>query len=291
MEFGIFSFCTSNYSLLKFTIIEGINKIGILGTGWLGLPLAKDLLKKGFSVRGSTTSEEKLPLLNTEGIEPYLVKVASEGISGDIDSFLKETDVLIVDIPPGLRKDPNLDFSGAIGKLSEAIEKLGVKKVLFVSSISVYEETESFKIYTEDTQPNATSRSGQELASAERILLENATFETTVLRFGGLLGAGRHPVKYLAGRKNLTNPLGPVNLIHQQDCIGIIFKILEKDIFGEIFNAVYPLNPPKEEYYLKKAKELGLELPEFDHSKPSVGKIISASKVMRELGYEFVEPI
>ena len=262
-------------------------RIAILGTGWLGIPLAKELLKKGFPVRGSTTSEEKLPLLKESGIDPYLIKVTSDEISGDVDKFLEEADVLIVDIPPGLRKNPELDFSGGIEKLSESIKKAGIKKVLFVSSISVYEETESFKIYTEDTQPNATSRSGQELASAERILLGDPLFDTTVLRFGGLIGAERHPVKYLAGRKNLSNRLGPVNLIHQQDCIGIILKILEKDIFGEVFNAVYPLNPPKEEYYLKKAKELGLELPEFDHSKPSVGKIISASKVMRELEYEF----
>ena len=268
-----------------------IKQIAILGVGWLGMPLAKELLKKGFSVKGSTTSIEKLPLLKEAEIEPYLIKVASEGISGDINKFLQETDVLIVDIPPGLRRNPELDFSGGIRKLSQAIEKAGVKKVLFVSSISVYEETESFKIYTEDTEPNATSRSGQELAFAERILLEAPLFDTTVLRFGGLIGAGRHPIKYMAGRKNLANPLGPVNLIHEEDCIGIILKILEKGIFGKVYNAVYPLNPPKEEYYLKKAKELGLELPEFDHSKPSVGKIISASKVMRELEYEFIAMI
>lgn len=265
--------------------------VSILGTGWLGLPLAKTLLKKGYSVKGSTTSEEKLPQLKSEGVDPYLVHVKPEGVKGDVKEFFKDSDILIVDIPPGLRKDPNLDFAGSIQKLASEIEKAGVKKVLFVSSISVYEETESFKIYTEATAPNATSRNGSELAKAENILLENCFFKTTILRFGGLMGAGRHPVKYMAGRKNLSNPLGPVNLIHQKDCIGIIESLLEKDIFGEVFNAVYPLNPPKEQYYRKKAEESGLEMPEFDHSKPSVGKIISASKVMRELEYEFREKI
>lgn len=265
--------------------------IAILGTGWLGLPLAKTLLEQGYSVKGSATSEGKLAALTSEGIDAFVIKVAAEGISGEIESFLKDVDILIIDIPPGLRKDPERDFSGGIRKLSEAIEKAGVKKVLFVSSISVYEETESFKIYTEATRPNAEGRSGKELFSAERILMENNSFDTSVLRFGGLLGGERHPVKYLAGRKNLSNPLGPVNLIHQNDCIGIILKILEKDKFGEVYNAVYPLNPPKEEYYQKRAAEFGLEPPQFDHSKPSEGKIISASKVMRELEYEFREKI
>lgn len=266
-------------------------RIAILGTGWLGMPLAKMLLKNGFSVRGSTTSEEKLPLLKAAGIDSFLIKVAVEGISGDISGFLKKIDVLIIDIPPGLRKNPELDFSGGIQKLSEAIEKSVVKKVIFVSSVAVYEDTDSFKIYTEATAPNATSRSGMELIAAEKILLQNSNFDTTVIRFGGLIGAGRHPVKYLAGRTGLANPLGPVNLIHMRDCLRVIKKVLEKDIFGEVYNAVYPLNSPKEKYYLEKAREAGLEEPVFDHSKASVGKIISASKVMRELGVEFEEKI
>ncbi|MGB7843354.1 MAG: NAD(P)H-binding protein [Salinimicrobium sp.] len=264
-----------------------MKNISILGTGWLGLPLAKALLEKGYSVKGSTTSKGKLPVLSAAGIEAFVLKVAAEGISGEIKNFLKDTEVLIVDIPPGLRKNPKLDFSGAVQKLSEAVEKSGVKKLLFVSSVSVYEDTESFSIYTEDTAPNATSAAGRELAASEEILFKNALFDTTVLRFGGLIGAGRHPVKYLAGRKHLPNPLGPVNLIHQKDCIGIILKLLENGIFGGVYNAVYPMNPPREKYYLQKAREAGLELPEFDHSKASVGKVISASKLMRELEYEF----
>ncbi|MDX1753168.1 MAG: NAD(P)H-binding protein [Salinimicrobium sediminis] len=257
----------------------------------MGLPLAKMLLAEGFSVKGSTTSAEKLPTLRNAGIKPYQIKVTSEGIEGDIADFLTATDVLVVDFPPGLRKDPKMDYSGAIRLLSEAVETSGVKKVIFVSSISVYEETENFTIYTEDTEPNASSASGKALISAEKIMLQNSVFDTTIIRFGGLIGAGRHPVKYLAGRSALANPLGPVNLIHLKDCLQVIKKLLENDIFGEIYNAVYPLNPPREKYYKEKAREAGLEEPHFDHSKPSVGKVISASKGMRELGVEFQQGI
>ena len=265
--------------------------IAILGCGWLGLPLAVLLKEKGYAVKGSTTSAEKLPLLSSKGIHPFLIKVSAEKISGDIADFLTEVEVLIIDIPPGLRKNPNLEFSGGIKKLSIAIEKAGVKKVLFVSSISVYSETEEFTIYSEDTLPNATSRAGKQLISAEKILQENGFFETSVIRFGGLIGAGRHPVKYLAGRKGLANPLGPVNLIHQKDCLRVIDEVVENDIFGEVYNSVYPLNPSREQYYREKAREANLEEPLFDHSKPSVGKTISVSKVMRELGVEFKERI
>lgn len=244
-------------------------------------------MAEGFSVKGSTTSAEKLPVLKQAGIDAFQIKVTAEGVEGNIQDFFSKNGILIVDFPPGLRKNPEVNYSEAIKKLAEAIETSGVKKVIFVSSISVYEETESFPVYTEDTQPNATSASGKEIISAEKILLENAIFDTTVIRFGGLIGAGRHPVKYLAGRSGLANPLGPVNLIHLQDCLRVIKKVLENDIFGEVYNAVFPSNPPKKQYYQQKAREMELELPQFDHSRPSVGKVISASKVMRELGVEF----
>ena len=52
-----------------------MTKISILGCGWLGFPLAKALITKGFSVNGSTTSVEKLPILENSGISPFLINV------------------------------------------------------------------------------------------------------------------------------------------------------------------------------------------------------------------------
>ena len=48
-------------------------KIAIIGCGWLGLPLAKKLIKENFIVKGSTTSKEKISVLKTEKIEPFLI--------------------------------------------------------------------------------------------------------------------------------------------------------------------------------------------------------------------------
>ena len=49
---------------------EERKKIAILGCGWLGLPLAKSLLSKGYKVKGSTTSESKLEILENAGVLP-----------------------------------------------------------------------------------------------------------------------------------------------------------------------------------------------------------------------------
>jgi nucleoside-diphosphate-sugar epimerase len=126
---------------------------------------------------------------------------------------------------------------------------------------------------------------GKQLLAAENLLQNH--FKTTVIRFGGLIGDNRHPIRFLTGRQNLENPDAPINLIHQTDCIGIIEKIIEQDCFGETFNAVTPFHPSRKYYYTQKATEFNLPLPEFDESNPSVGKTILSDKIAAVLGYSF----
>jgi len=267
-----------------------MKQISILGCGWLGFPLAKSLLQKGFLVNGSTTTLEKIPVLENAGIDTFQIVLSEEEINGDIDNFLSNSEILIIDIPPKLRGNSSENFIQKIKNFIPFIEKSSVEKVIFVSSTSVYSDAISIDLITEETIPNPDTESGKQLLEAEKLLQNNSNFTTTVIRFGGLIGENRHPIKFLAGRENLENPEAPINLIHQLDCIGILEGILEKNCFGETFNAVAPFHPSRKVYYSKKAMELDLPLPKFDESKPSVGKIISSEKVMTVLGYEFQKP-
>lgn len=47
----------------------------IIGCGWLGLPLAERLVAEGYTVKGSTTSVDKLSLLRQKGIDAYLLQL------------------------------------------------------------------------------------------------------------------------------------------------------------------------------------------------------------------------
>jgi nucleoside-diphosphate-sugar epimerase len=270
-----------------------MKNICILGCGWLGLPLAKSLLDKGFLVKGSTTSIEKITLLESNGIHAFQITLSENEIQGDLQSFLKNSEILIIDIPPKLRENSNENFVSKIQNLIPFIENSKIEKIIFISSTSVYaDETSTTLSVTELTKPQPETESGKQLLKAENLLLRSTNFKTTVIRFGGLIGENRHPIHFLAGRKNIENPDAPINLIHQLDCIGIIEEILrqaqnDKLGFGEIFNAVAPFHPTRKTYYSEKALELNLLLPEFDESKPSVGKIISSEKVETVLGYHF----
>ena len=79
-------------------------KVSILGCGWLGFTLAKKLIEIGFEVKGSTTSEKKLDLLKSYKIEPFLLELSETKISDSVTEFLYNSEILIINIPPGLRK-------------------------------------------------------------------------------------------------------------------------------------------------------------------------------------------
>ncbi|MXN91859.1 NAD(P)H-binding protein [Flavobacterium sp. Sd200] len=259
-------------------------QISILGCGWLGLPLAKAFITQGVSVKGSITSPEKLSTLKQVGIEPYLINLSPEA-PANLNDFLSGSGVLIISIPPKLRSGHGESYTDKIEGIIPQIEKSSIGKVLFVSSTSVYADDNT--VVTEDTLPNPETESGRQILEAEQILSGNTGFKTTVLRFAGLIGPDRHPIKQLAGKQNLANPLAPVNLIHQDDCIGIILKIIEKNIWGENFNAAYPLHPVRELYYTQKAVEFGLPAPTFNSENASVGKTILSDKLIKALNYKF----
>jgi nucleoside-diphosphate-sugar epimerase len=273
-------------------------KISILGCGWLGLPLAKSLLSKGYEVKGSTTSESKLEVLKNAGILPFQIQLETHQIIGTIEDFLNETNVLIIDIPPGLRSEisslEEMTFVNKIKTLIPFIEKSGIQNVIFVSSTSVYGDSFPFLEITEETKPNPDTESGKQLFVSENLLQNNIYFKTTIIRFGGLLGDERHPITFLAGKTNVENPDAPVNLIQREDCIGIIEKILnqvEYDNWGETFNAVAPQHPTRKAYYQKKAELFNLPLPTFAEHSESKGKMISSKKVETILGYSFQKEI
>lgn len=266
-------------------------QISIVGCGWLGLPLAKTLIKKGFKIKGTTTSKNKLQLLLKEQIDAFYLKTSPEGFEGNLQDSLSKSDILILNIPPGLRKNPDQNYFSQIKNLIPYLEDSKIKKILFISSTSVYSDETSFPKITEKTLPNPDTESGKQLLQVEELLQNNPNFKTTILRFAGLIGEDRHPAKQLSGKTQLQNPEAPVNLIHLNDCIGIILKIIELDIFGETFNASTNPHPSKQDYYSSICKSLELPIPNYDLTQKSKGKIILSQKLEHLLNYKFQIPL
>ncbi|UCD61587.1 MAG: SDR family oxidoreductase [Flavobacteriaceae bacterium] len=257
------------------------NTIGIIGCGWLGLPLAKSLIQSGYQVRGSTTNTLKLAVLEEEGIMPYLISLGQDGITGPIKEFLDGLHILIVNVPPKLRGKNNESYVLKMKFLHDEIGKSSVKKILFVSSTSVYGAAGGE--VTENTLPMPMTESGRQLLEVEKIFQKDRSIQTSIIRFGGLIGPNRHPVTMLSGKRNLSNGNEPVNLIHLDDCIHLIKAVLANNWWNEIFNGVYPEHPLKRDYYSLMADKNKLPRPQYLASESiNSGKIIISRKFLNK---------
>lgn len=263
-----------------------MKKIGVLGLGWLGKPLAEELQKEGFQVSGTTTTTAKKLQLLKEGFQAFQIQIEADRIVGEAELFFRNLDVLILNIPPKIPKDDISTYLKKIKRLHIEILKHQIKKVIYISSTSVFEDALNFPVYNEQSTPNAKSPKALQLIKAEQTFIKTPEFETAVVRFGGLVGNQRHPVYYLAGKSNLANPAAPINLIHLTDCINLIKTIIKANKFNQVFHGVQSSPESKATFYKKAAQKRSLELPFFD-KKVNVGKKITAEFTSNLLSIEF----
>jgi len=256
--------------------------VSILGCGWYGKALAKDLLKKGFIVKGSATASEKLGDLSNQGILPYLLRFEADSQVVDPDFF--KCDVLVISIPPKVKAGESNSYPAKIQQIINACIENRVKKIIYISSTSVYGDHNSE--VNELTDPKPDTASGLVLLDAEQLFQNQASFKTTIIRFGGLIGPGRQPGRFFAGKIDIANGLAPVNLIHQSDCVGISMAIIMKDAFGYLFNGCSPDHPAKAGFYREMALKAGLPVPEFINELKS-WKVVNSLNLPGISGYEF----
>jgi len=261
--------------------------VSILGCGWLGLPLAEYLIGKGYNVKGSTTTRSGLGVMKSRGIEPFYL-VIDPGLRGQgLEDFF-DCDVLVVNFPPERRDDIAEYHPAQIRSLMARLVGSPVKKIIFVSSTSVYPDLN--REVAEDESAPPAKKSGIALLRAEKLFLDSSSFTTTVIRFGGLIGYDRMPGRFLAGRKNIKGGGSPVNLIHRDDCVEILYRIISQNLWGVTLNACADEHPLRKDYYTARALRLGLEPPEFLDSARAGYKIVNSGRLKRLLGYRFKYP-
>ncbi len=264
-----------------------MQSISILGCGWLGLPLGKHLVKEGYKVKGSTTSESKLSTIQQQGIESFKLVVTNGLAYKDAASFF-QSEVLFLNIPPK-RANPNIEkeYPIQVQKVVACAKLGGVKQIIFASSTGVYGDDN--QIVTEQTIPNPTRGSGVALVHAEQII-QNTGLQWVILRFAGLVGENRKAGRFLAGKTNLSNGQAPVNLVHQKDCIQVVAQLLKQQVGNEIFNVCADAHPIKQVYYTEQALKEGLVPPSFIDNAPVKYKIVSNEKLKQRLNYAFIYP-
>lgn len=133
-------------------MIERINskeaRVGVIGLGYVGLPLAVEFAKAGFDVTGIDLLQDKIDKL-TKG-KSYIIDVKDSDVEKTVQSglfhpstdfsMLQETDAVLIAVPTPLRKSKDPDTSFITNAL-DALEPFVHNNMLIVLESTTYPGT------------------------------------------------------------------------------------------------------------------------------------------------------
>ena len=257
-----------------------IHSVAVVGCGWFGLPLAKALVDKGFSVSGSKRDAAQALALKEQGIDGFVLDLDAQQPVDNEQLAKLHADAIVINIPPGLRRGDN----GYLARLEHLLTLMGdhrYQRVIFISTTGVYPANGKVQHEADAIVHNDTS---------DILLQAEAMFKGAVIvRFAGLMGPKRHPGRFLAGKTGLTGAMLSVNMTHLDDGVGAVMALLtHQGQLAPAYNICSPDHPYKAAFYQRAAAMLGLVEPEFASSgEDCEDKVVDGSLICQQLGYQY----
>lgn len=263
----------------------------IIGAGWLGRPLAKQLSASNHTVHvtnsSHTSTEESLEL----GLSAHPLQLplpSTQSLASLIEQL--QIEVVIGCITPGFRRSATPDWDSYANnwqQICKAAKQGGATKVIMISSTAVYPSV-SKDMKEEDanlalaTGSNDFSDKSLALLQAEQRVIDSG-MDYVVIRCSGLVDEVRHPSRF-ATRLRSVSRNAPANMLHRVDAVGVV-EFAMNHIKHGILNASTPSTCDKAQFYQAaiQSKQLDISLPEIVDTPD---KRIDSSKSVT-LGYHY----
>ncbi|MEF8773623.1 MAG: SDR family oxidoreductase [Halobacteriales archaeon] len=269
----------------------------IVGCGYLGLELGRQLTAAGHDVVGVRRSEEGLAAVERAGLEP----VRADATDGASLEAVPDADWLVYAASAGRGGDRRRTYVEGLRTVAEAFAARDSPPVrlVYTASTGVYGDRDGAWV-DESTPLSPETDRERALVDAESAALQGP-LPATVARLAGIYGPGRYGIdRYLDG------PVaeGYRNLVHVEDAAGAIAFLLGRD--GDRDDVVQVVDDEpvrKPDFAAWLARELGAEPPE-PRSKAEVGAASGegprsrrrladkrcSNDRLRGLGYELTYP-
>ena len=265
-----------------------MRSVAIVGLGWFGLSLARDLRNLGWEVKGSKRTHEGVEEMRLWRLETYRLELTPE-INADPDDLtaLLSVNSLVINIPPSDYFFEPESYEKGIENLVQEALLCGVSHFIFISSTSVFgDETGKFD---ESCEPHPETAAAKALFRVEQMLRHLPQIDVDILRFGGLIGPDRHPVRSMSGL-HLNQGNTPVNLVHSEDCSRAVQLLLETPGGCRLYHLVAPYHPSRAQYYCAAAEQFHIEPPHFTCSEQDPNRVICGEKICTDLDFVYQYP-
>ena len=282
-------------------------RVLVVGPGYVGLPLALDLARRGHEVSAlSRTADNKSELIAAD------VRTFKADIT-NLESLLRlpcDWDWIIncVSSSRGTIEQYRKVYLDGTHNLLSWLAKSPPQKFVYTSSTGVYGQSDG-SVVTESSPTAPESETGKILVETENMLLTAALeqrFPAIVLRVSGIYGPDRaYWLKKLTEEGGEIESSGEriINMVHRDDVVGAIVAALEKGEAGKIYNVTDDEPVSRRELFEWRDKNFNLqtsnslrpssataESERARHKRGATNKRVSNARLKAELGYEFKYP-
>jgi nucleoside-diphosphate-sugar epimerase len=273
-------------------------RVVVLGCGYVGLELGRQLREDGHDVVGVRRSDSGLDAVADAGLDPVRADVTAPETLADVP----DADWLVFAASSGGR-GATAARRVFVDGLRNAVDEFATRdsppeRLVYTSSTGVYGDHDGDWV-DEDTPLAPTTDKTRVLAEAEDVAL-SAPVDSTVARFAGLYGPDRYRLeRYLDGP--VTE--GYLNMVHRDDAAGAVRFALEEGV-DDVLLVVDDEPVSKWEFADWLADACGVDRPEKrtkaerlaagDLSEAARRRILTSKCCsngrLRALGYEFAYP-
>lgn len=275
-----------------------MSRLFCFGLGYCAGELGGRLLKKGWTISGTTTHPDKIAALEAQGFQPFLFN--GKSAPGDVAEAVASSTHVLLSIPPDAESDPALrHFGGVIGQ-SPAVAWIG-----YFSTVGVYGDALGDWV-DEKTEPNPGTERGKRRLIAENgwTELANAFGKTLVIyRLPGIYGPGRSAIDQLrAGTaRRIFKPGQFTNRVHVADIATAVEASLGLARGTHVYNVTDDMPAPPQDVIAFGAELLGVPCPPAtdladEAVSPSTrsfyieNKKVSNARMKSELGIKLAYP-
>ncbi|NEQ64212.1 MAG: SDR family oxidoreductase [Symploca sp. SIO2D2] len=268
--------------------------VAIIGCGYVGTAVARYWFEEqGLVVTVTTTTPERVPVLEAMGLRVVLVKGNdSEGLK----SVVENQDTVLLSV--GARNSQTYEetyLKTAQTLVSVLKQTTTVRQVIYTSSYALYGNRDG--AWVDETSPIAPGNGNAEiLAATEQVLLSASSpqMQVCILRLGGIYGQGRELLKIFSRVAGMTRPgngNAPTNWTHLDDIVGAIEFARLHQLQG-IYNLVDDAQLTYREMLDQLCEQHGLAQISWDPSLPSTRSYnarVSNQKI-KDAGYQLIQP-
>ena len=222
------------------------------GHGYSARALARVLIPQGWTIRGTTRSEEKADALRAEGVVPVLWP------DGDLGEAFAKATHLLISAGPDADGDPVLNqYRDQIAAMAPRLDWAG-----YLSTTGVYGDHQGAWV-DETTALTPATKRGQMRAEAEAEWQAIPGLPLHIFRLAGIYGPGRGPfAKVRAGTaRRIIKPGQVFSRIHVDDIAQVLAASIARPDPGRVYNLCDDDPAPPEDVIGYAAGLLGLPVP------------------------------